>query len=383
MTAVTADEEKRAIPVVYWILAAIAAFGLVLGIIRLMRGLGPTTNLSSGYPWGLWIAFDFFAVPFSAGAFTLALVSQIFNRKEYHGIAHLALLAGFLGYTMVVLVLLLDIGRWDQFWSVLLPWRWNLHSFMFEVSMSITFYFGVLILELVPIVFRNKPHWLPVQIISQLMALIAGIGILLSTVHQGSIGAIFLVLSTRLHELWWTPILPVLFLTSALFSGLSIAILLAILTWRALKRPVPMKLLSGLAKVASAILTFYLVLKLGDLLLAGEIGLVLESGWLSVLFIAEMIIGVIAPLIIFASRARETERGLLVGAVYVVIGLALNRAANAWFALQAPVGYTYSPYWMEIGIVVAAFAAGILFFSLGVRNLPALRAAVQQDYTEH
>jgi Ni/Fe-hydrogenase subunit HybB-like protein len=369
-------KKKGTFPAVYWVLAAIAAFGLVLGIIRLVRGLGPTTNLSNGYPWGLWIAFDFFAVPFSAGAFTLALVSQIFNRKEYHGIAHLALLAGFLGYTMVVLVLLLDIGRWDQFYSVLLPWRWNLHSFMFEVSMSITFYFGVLILELLPIVLAKKPHWLPVQVVSQLMVLIAAVGVLLSTVHQGSIGAIFLVLSPRLHELWWTPILPVLFLTSALFSGLSVAILFAILTWRALKRPVPMKLVSGLAKVAAVILAIYLVLKLGDLLLSGEMGLVLESGWLSVLFVAEMIIGVIAPLLIFASRARESERGLLIGAVYVVVGLALNRSANAWFALEAPPGFTYSPYWIEIAIVAAAFAAGILFFTLGVRFLPALREPV-------
>jgi Ni/Fe-hydrogenase subunit HybB-like protein len=369
MSVITKDKEKGAFPVAYWILAAVAVFGLVLGIIRLVRGLGPTTNLNEGYPWGLWIAFDFFAVPFSAGAFTLALVSQIFNRKEYHGIAHLALLAGFLGYTMVVLVLLLDLGRWDQFWSVLLPWRWNLHSFMFEVSMSITFYFGVLILELLPIVFAKKPHWLPVQIINQLMVLLASVGILLSTVHQGSIGAIFLVLSPRLHELWWTPILPLLFLTSALFSGLSVAIFLAILTWRALKRPVPMKLLSDLAKVAAIVLAVYLVLKIGDLLVTGEIGLVLGSGWYSVLFLAEMIIGVITPLIIFASRARESERGLLVGAVYVIVGLALNRAANAWFALRAPVGYTYFPYWMELVIVIAAFAAGILFFTLGTRYL--------------
>ena len=132
------SKERRGSTTVYLVLAAIAVFGLVLGVIRLVQGLGATTNLNDGYPWGLWIAFDFFAVPFSAGAFTLALVTQIFNRKAYHGIAHLALLAGFLGYTMVVLVLLLDIGRWDQFYSVLLPWRWNLHSFMFEVSMSIT-----------------------------------------------------------------------------------------------------------------------------------------------------------------------------------------------------------------------------------------------------
>jgi Ni/Fe-hydrogenase subunit HybB-like protein len=370
---------RHAVPVITIILAAIAALGVVLGIIRLVKGLGPTTNLNDGYPWGLWIAFDFFAVPFSAGAFTLALVSQIFNRKEYHGIAHLALLAGFLGYTMVVLVLLLDIGRWDQFYSVLLPWRWNLHSFMFEVSMSITFYFGVLILELLPIVFAKKADWLPVQIVNQLMVLLASVGILLSTVHQGSIGAIFLILSHKLHALWWTPILPLLFLTSALFSGLSVAIFFAVLTWRALKRPVPMKLLSDLVKVVVVVQAVYLVLKLGDLLLAGELGLVFDSGGFSLIWLAEMIIGVIAPMAIFASRARESESGLLVGTICVAVGLAINRSTQAWFALEAPPGTTYTPHWIEWAIVIAALAAGILIFSLGVRFVEALRKPVLEE----
>jgi Ni/Fe-hydrogenase subunit HybB-like protein len=372
-------EERRITPVIYVILAVIAALGLALAIYRLVKGLGPTTNLSNGYPWGLWIAFDFFAVPFSAGAFTLALVSVIFNRDEYHGVAHLALLAGFLGYLMVVLVLLLDIGRWDQFWSVLLPWRWNLHSFMFEVSLSITLYFGVMILELLPIVFQDR-DWLPVQVAGRLIALLAALGILLSTVHQGSIGAIFLILRHKLHELWWTPILPLLFLTSALFSGLSVAIFLAILTWRALGRPVPMKLLSDLAKLAAIIQAVYLVLKLGDLLLAGELGRIFDSGGYSLLWLVEVIIGVVVPLVIFGSRARERENMLLVGSFCVFVGLAINRATQAWFALEPPPGATYAPHWIEWAIVVAAFSGGILFYSLGVRYLKGLRKPVQEGH---
>lgn len=369
MSAITRAKDRATFPAVYLILAAIAAFGLILGITRLVLGLGATTNLSDYYPWGLWIAFDFFAVPFSAGAFTLAFVVHIFNRKEYNGIAHLGVIAGFLGYLMVVLVLLLDIGRWDQFYSVLLPWRWNLHSFMFEVSMSITVYFGVLILELFALTFRGR-EWLPAQLIEEMMPLIAGAGVLLSCVHQSSIGAVFLILSHRLHPLWWTPIMPLHFLTSAVFSGLSVAIILALLTWRALRKPVPMQLLSNLAKVVAIVLAIYLVLKVGDLLVTGEIGLVFGSGRLSALWLVEMMIGVIVPLIIFASRARETERGLLTGAVSVILGLALNRSTIAWFALRARAGYTYFPSWIEITLTIAAFAAGILFFSLGVRYLP-------------
>jgi Ni/Fe-hydrogenase subunit HybB-like protein len=379
MATMTADKERRVIPVVYIVLAAIAAAGVGLGIYRLAKGLGPTTNLSNGYPWGLWIAFDFFAVPFSAGAFTLALVSQIFNRDEYHGVAHLALLAGFLGYLMVVLVLLLDIGRWDQFWSVLLPWRWNLHSFMFEVSLSITLYFGVMMLELLPVVFRDR-DWAPVQLIGRLMALVAALGILLSTVHQGSIGAIFLVLRHKLHELWWTPILPLLFLTSALISGLSVAILLGILTWRALKRPAPMELFTGLAKAAATLQVIYLILKLGDLLLAGELGKIFNSGGYSLLWLAEMIIGVIVPLIIFGSRARENQNWLIVAALSVAVGLGINRWTQAWFALEPPAGATYTPHWIEWSIVIAAFAGGILLYSLGVRYVKGLREPLEKGH---
>jgi Ni/Fe-hydrogenase subunit HybB-like protein len=371
MSVITKIREQN-FPVTYWILAALVVLGMVLGITRLVLGLGPTTNLSSDYPWGLWITFDVFSVPFSAGAFTLAAVLHIFNRKECHGVAHLALLAGFLGYLLVVLVLLMDLGRWDHFYSVLLPWRWNLHSFMFEISMSVTIYFGVLILELVGVAFKGS-QWMPVQFINRLIPLIAGVGVLLSCVHQGSMGALFLVLCHKLHPLWWTPILPVLFLTSALFSGFSVTILLAIVTCRAMKKPVSMQILASLAKVVLTLQIIYLALKVGDLLLAGEAGLVFGSGPLSVLFLAETIIGLIMPLILFSSRSRESERGLLLGVAYTLVGLAINRSSIAWFGLRARAGAAYFPHWMEFGIVIGAVAFGILAFTLAVRYVPALR----------
>lgn len=377
MSVITKIREQN-LPTTYWILAALVVLGIALGITRLVLGLGATTNLSSDYPWGLWITFDVFSVPFSAGAFTLAAVLHIFNRKECYGVAHLALLAGFLGYLLVVLVLLMDLGRWDHFYSVLLPWRWNLHSFMFEISMSVTIYFGVLILELVGVVFKGS-KWMPVQFINRLIPLIAGVGVLLSCVHQGSMGALFLMLCHKLHPLWWTPILPVLFLTSALFSGFSVTILLASVTCRVLKKPISIQILAGLAKVVLTLQIIYLALKVGDLLLSGEARLVFGSGSLSVLFLAETIIGLIMPLILFSSRARESERGLLLGVIYTLVGLAINRSSIAWFALRAPAGATYFPHWMEFGIVIAAVAFGILFFALGVRYLPAFREGVLEE----
>lgn len=373
MSTTTTAKEKRSLPIAFYFLGAITLIGLVLGIYRLVTSLGETTNLNTGYPWGLWIAFDFFAVPLSAGAFTLAATLHIFNREKYHSIAHLALLAGFLGYTMVILVLVLDINRWDQFYNVLLPGMWNLHSFMFEVAMSITLYFGVMMLELIPIVFGRK-NWLAVRVVEDLTPLIAGVGVLLSTVHQSSIGAIFLILRERLDALWWSPIIPLLFFTSALFSGLSVAALLAILTWRALGRPAPKALLYGLTRVAAIVIVIFLVLKFGDLLLAGEFGEMFDSEY-SLLFWVELVL-LLVPLGIYFSKYRENENALLVGTVSTLLWLALNRSTIAWFALKPPSGYSYTPTWIEIGIVIAAFAAGVLFYSLGVRYLPKLREGV-------
>jgi Ni/Fe-hydrogenase subunit HybB-like protein len=238
--------------------------------------------------------------------------------------------------------------------------------------MSITLYFSVMVLELVPII-SGKKEWIGSQIVNRFIVIIASLGVLLSTVHQASIGAIFLVLSHKLHPLWWSPILPLLFLTSAIFSGLSVAILLAILTWRALKQPLPMKLFSGLIKVIVIVQIIYLVLKIGDLLFAGELGLLFTSGGFTPLYLIEITVGVIVPLIIFVSRAKETENGLLAGTICVIVGLFMNRWTQAWFALEAPLNTSYTPHWIEWAIIIAAGAAGIFIFSLAVSHLDKLK----------
>ncbi len=384
MTAATKTKDKVSLSVVDLILGAVVLFGAVLGVVRLVQGLGATTNLSTAYPWGMWIAFDVFTIPFSAVAFTLAAVVHIFNQEKYHGLSRFTVLAGFLGYLMVVLVLVMDIGRWDQFYSVLMPWRWNLHSFMFEVALSITLYFGVLVLELLTIVFERSESPV-VAWLNRLIVLIAGVGVLLSTVHQSSMGAVFVILRHKLEALWWTPILPLLFLTSALFTGLSVAIFLGVVTWRMLGKPAPMKLLDNLARWVTILLVIYLVLKLGDLLLAGEFGLMFSSGVHSLLFLVEVVVGVILPLIIFATGARKSENGLVVGAACVVIGILINRWSISWFALNPPASpphalyVSYAPHWMEWGVTIAAVAAAILLYSLAVRFIPVLRETVTED----
>ncbi len=364
-------KEIRELPVSYFLMAAFAAFGLALGLYRMVVGLGPTTNLSDSYPWGLWILYDVFFIPFSAGAFMISAVTHIYDKEEYHVIARPVVLAGFLGYLFVVLVLLMDLGRWHRFYNVLIPWYWNPHSFMFEVSMCVTVYTGILIMEVAPSILERLNLEKPLRFLRVATVVIAGAGIVLSSLHQSSVGSLFLLMRHKLHPLWWTPQLPLFFFTSAAFSGLSMAIFVAVVSFTAFKKRLKLDLLSDLAKIVFLMLGLYLALKVVDLAINGEFGLMFSQGWLSFMFIIEMIVGVIAPMFVFGNRElRQSRSGLFQGSGLVLLGLGLNRVNVALLGLQAPAGTAYFPHWIELVISLAAIVAGVLLFGLAARFLP-------------
>jgi Ni/Fe-hydrogenase subunit HybB-like protein len=366
-----AQAMRRRLPASYIILGAMAAIGLALGLFRMFVGLGPTTNLSDSYPWGLWIVYDVFFIPFSAGAFMISAVTHIYDKEEYHIIARPVVLAGFVGYVFVVLVLLMDLGRWHKFYNILIPWYWNPHSFMFEVSMCITVYTGVLIMEVAPAILERLRWQKPLRSLRVATVLVAGAGIVLSSLHQSSLGSLFLLMRYKLHPLWWTPQLPLLFFTSAAFSGLSMAIFVAVVSFKAFGKRLKLDLLSDLAKIVLVMLGLYLALKVTDLAINRELGLIFSEGWLSLLFIAEMGVGVIAPMFIFANRQmRRSSIGLFEGSGLVLLGLGLNRVNVSLLGLKAPAGTAYFPHWIELVISLAAIAAGVLIFAVAARFLP-------------
>ncbi|MFC2029848.1 NrfD/PsrC family molybdoenzyme membrane anchor subunit [Chloroflexota bacterium] len=368
--------KKSSLSLTLLFLAVLVAVGAGLGIVRLVNGLGMTTGLSDAYPWGLWIVYDIFFVPFSAGAFMILAITHIYGKKEYHGIARPVVVAGFLGEVMVLLVLVMDLGRWHQFYNVLLPWYWNPRSFMFQVSICLTIYMGIMVLEIAPAILERLNWQKPLRLIAAATVLIAGMGIVLSSLHQSSLGSLFLLMPYKLHPLWWTPLLPLLFFTSAVFAGLAMVIFVVALSFRVFQRPLDLELLSQLARVVAVLLGVYLVLKLGDLLLAGEIGLIFSSGWLGWLYLVEIGAGVVLPMVLFSmKKVRSSSSGLIWGSACVLGGVALNRVNVALLAYGAPAGATYFPHWIEILISVAAVAAGILLFVLAVRFLPILPKA--------
>ncbi len=363
----TATQEKQAIPFSVFVLGGLTLLGLVLGIYRLAVGLGATSNLSDHYPWGLWIALDVFLIPAAGAAFTVSLISHFFGRDDYHKVLRPAVLTGLLGYASVVAILILDLGRWHQFYSILIPSRINLHSFLEEVALSVTLYTMVLILEVAPTILEKWNLRVPIRLIKRGIMIVAGIGILISTIHQSSIGSMFLILEHRLHPIWWTPILPLLFLIQALFGGIAMAAIVIKLTQQKMRMPVSENLFVAMGKLIRILLVVYLICKVGDLLLTGELSLLFTSGVYSVLVWVELIFGVLFPLGFLFSKLGKRADGVFWASVWIIVGLFFNRVSVGWIGLQAPAWATYVPHWIEIFSSVGVIAGAMLVYVIAAR----------------
>lgn len=352
--------ELRTLPKIVYILAIIAAFGLGVGLYRFYAGLGETTNLSKAFPWGIWISFDLTTVSLAGGAFILAALVYVFQLEDLHIATRPTILAGLLGEFAVLMILLFDLGRWDRFYNVFL--RPNASSAVFIVSWCIAAYSLVLIYEISPVLLeKTRLKWLLPTIKKYTVPMVI-IGTTLSVMHQSSLGTMFVILSPRLHPLWHSMLLPIFFLVSSLASGISLVVGGANISYWAFGRSLKTKTLAKLSWFLPWILGFYLVLKFGELIIAGETHLLFEGGIYTVLFWSEIIIGVVIPIILFAFKQVRFSRQLsLFGTMLIMAGVVLNRFDVTWFAMKPVAGQFYTPHWMEIAIVVgvAAFIAVI------------------------
>ena len=316
-------DEVKSLSVGYYILAVIAAAGLSVAAYRLYAGLGTTTNLSKAFPWGVWISFDLSTVAFSGGAFTLATLVYVFHLHELHSAVRPTVLAGLIGYSSVLLILFMDLGRWDRFYHFLIyP---NLNSALFEVSWCIMLYSTILIYELSPVLLKNSRWSGAIKIIEKWTIPMVIAGVTLSTLHQSSLGTLFVVMSPRLDPLWHSMLLPVFFLISSLAAGLAMVISGAILSFWIFKRTLAENVLAELGWFIPWILGVYLVLKLGELEITDELHLLFTSGLHSTLYLTELGLLVI-PIILFAmKRVRHSRGWSLTGAMFVLAGVVLNR----------------------------------------------------------
>jgi Ni/Fe-hydrogenase subunit HybB-like protein len=367
--------ELRAMPRFIYLLAAICLFGLGVGLYRFIVGLGPTTNLTKAFPWGIWISFDLTTVALAGGTFTLAALVYVFQLEDLHAATRPTILAGLLGEFAVLVILLFDLGRWDRFYNVFL--HPNLSSGLIIVSWCIAFYTLILIYELSPVLLENtRWKWLLPTIKRYTLPLVI-IGTTLSTMHQASLGTMFVIMSPRLHPLWSSMLLPVFFLVSSLASGISLVIGGANISYWLFRRSLKTRTIAKLAWFIPWILGFYLVLKFGELVIANELDLLFSGGLYSLLFWAELIVGAAIPIALFAfKRARASRLASTIGALLIMSGVVLNRFDVTWFAIAPVNGETYSPHWMEIAILVGVVAGVVAVYSLVARYFPVYEETV-------
>ncbi|MBN1147963.1 MAG: polysulfide reductase NrfD [Anaerolineales bacterium] len=355
--------ELQRLPRYAYILAALTVLGMSAGLYRLFAGLGVTTHMSKVFPWGIWISFDLTTVALSGGAFTLAALVYIFHMHDLHSATRPTVLFGLLGYGSVLVILFFDLGRWDRFWHFLVyP---NINSALFEVSWCIAIYSTILVYEFSPVIVERYGKHKLLDMIQKLTVPMVIAGITLSSMHQSSLGTLFIVMSPRLHPLWHSMLLPVFFLVSSIPAGISLIIIGSIISDYLFGHSLSQRVLEKLGWLLPWVLSFYLALKLGELLVTEELGLLMNSGTYSLLFWTELVVGNIIPIILFSIKpVRWSRIGTLIGALFVAAGIVLNRFDATWFALKPLEGVTYSPSWIELALLVGVASGVLLVFTL-------------------
>ena len=345
------------------ILAALAS------AVRFIFGLGPTTNMNDTYPWGLWISFDVVtAVPLAAGAFTLGAIVHCFHIKKLEPLVRPAIVTGFLGYSLVCIGLILDLGQPHKGWHTLV--YWNVHSPMFEVSMCVMAYTTVLFLEFLSPVCEKFGYRMPLRVLRWLEMPLVIAAAAISTLHQSSLGTFFLIAVDKLHNLWYNPLLPLQFWMSAIFSGISIIILEATMVHRYLGQPDESELLEVLTKILPWVLAPYLAVKFGALAFLSH-GPLFDRPVLLTLFLVEVIIGVIVPMIMFMKESNRVDKRMqLRGANMIIFGVVLNRFNVSMFGMIQADQVVYYPSIVESLVTIGIIAGHILFFVLLAKYFP-------------
>lgn len=351
------------------IFLAVMVGGLYATYVRVVYGLGGATHLSDLFPWGLWIGFDVLCgVGLAAGGFTLAAIVHIFNIERYKPILRPTILTAFLGYLLVILALLFDLGRPYRIWHPLV--MWNPHSVMFEVAWCVMLYTAVLALEFAPVVFERLGWQTPLGWMRTVSIPLVIAGVILSTLHQSSLGSLYLIVPHKLYPLWYTPLLPLLFFISAVCVGFAMTIFESRHSSRAFGKQLELPLLASMGRVLAVLLSVYLMLRFLDLRHRGALGLLLENRTETHLFALEIALMLLPMLLLFRRHVRLNPGALYACAVMVIFGFVANRLNVSVTGMEAGSGTHYLPRWTEVMITLAIIALGFAIFRFAAKHLP-------------
>jgi Ni/Fe-hydrogenase subunit HybB-like protein len=345
-----------------------------IAYVRYTHGLGAVTHLSDTFPWGLWIGFDLLCgVGLAAGGFAVTATVHILHLKDFKPIVRPTVLTAFLGYLLVITALLLDLGRPWNIWHPII--MWNPHSVMFEVGWCVMLYTTVLSLEFAPVVIERLRGYINLdwmlKILKTVTPVLVIMGVLLSTLHQSSLGSLFLIIPEKMHPLWYTPMLPVLFFVSALAAGIAMTVVESWFSKRAFGKPIETHLLSRLSRVSVVVLGLYLVLRLRDLAVRDALSTIWPLNRVSIMFLMEVGLGVLVPMVLLAfERFRQSPRRLAAVQGMVVLGFIFHRLNVSITSVEAATGRSYIPSIPEFFVSAGLIAVGMVIFVLACRYLP-------------
>ena len=380
MGQVTTTERKSIFSLFNFIALIVLSFGAYITYMRFTGGLAAVTNLSDYNPWGLWISFDLLCgVALAAGGYVTSAAVYLFGMKRYHSAVRPAILTGFLGYALVVLALHYDVGR---------PWRLpyplvvqqGTTSVLFEVGLCVATYLTVLFIEFSPAALE----WLGLKrarnLAVRLTLLLTIFGVILSTMHQSSLGSLFLIAPSKLHPLWYSPYIPIYFFVTSIIAGLSMVIFESTLSHRFFAHKMDQAHLReasgvtlGFGKAASYVLAGYFAINV--------MGLASGNKWhylnteYGTLYIVELLGFVALPSFLYAIGVRIKSLGLIKWtSVLAVLGVILNRFNICLIAFNwhLPSNERYYPHWMEIGISIFIVMVGLLLYRFIVNRMPIL-----------
>ena len=373
-----------------WMLLFFIGAGFYFAYFRFFHGFASVTNLNPGYPWGIWIAFDVACgVALAAGGFTTAAIVEIFGHEKYHALLRPATLTAFIGYFLVGLGVTFDLGKYYNIWHALV--FWNGTSVLFEVAWCVMLYLTVLAIENLPAVFeeyRGKVNFMipfnglnrPTEflmgkgdrILRRIMAFFIIAGVVLSFGHQSSLGTLMLIAPYKVHELWFTPLSPLLFLTSAVSVGLPMVIFEASLARVFFRTKDESKLLAGIAEFIPYFLGTYLLLRIGDLAYRGVLSSAFDGSVQGYSFLVEFCLFAIPYFMFKRESVRNSPFKLFCCATSVILGVVLNRFNVFLIGVDPGNGWNYFPTVGEVSITLAFVAFGVLLYKIGVTYLPIL-----------
>ncbi len=358
----------------------IMLLGLVLIVIRFWKGIGSITNLTQEVPWGLWIGFDVVTgVAFAGGAYVLTFMVYILNMRKYHSIVRVVVLNGFLAYVFYAGALLLDLGRP---WNVINPIIGNnfgTSSVLFLVAWHFLLYMLAQLIEFSPAV----AEWLGAKrarkILSGMTLAAVIFGITLSTLHQSGLGALFLMAKDKIHPLWYTEFIPILFFVSSIFAGLSMVIFEGSISQKVFSSQISKKnhhahdgILYGLSKICAGTLFAYFFLKV-VVFIHGQHWDMLNTG-MGYWFLLEMIGFVLVPMMLFFYSFRTKNIFMIkLAAIITMLGIIMNRLNISVIGFRWDAAIQYYPSWMEIVVTLAVIFTEIWIFRWVITRMPVLR----------